>query len=253
MDESPIHDREREFHDALAQTLEPANMPPRAPDRLEVALLQCAGDITDRFVLDLGCGIGDLSLELLQRGARVTGLDLSGGMVDVACRRVEHFLPDRAFAAVTASVEKTGLPDSSFDLIVGKWILHHVELAPALDELRRLLRPGGCAVFIENSGLNPLLMFARRHVAGRFGIPRFGTEDERPLDHADLQRIKSTFPATRLEFPQFTFFRLLDRQVLQFKHRRLSKALTSLDEIVYRRAPRMRRYSFRVVLVMPTG
>ena len=250
MDASTIHDREREFHDALARNLDPARMPPRSPDRLESALLARIGDVTGRSVLDLGCGIGDLSLQLLQRGADVTGLDLSGGMVDVARRRAQTFAPGGRFTGVSASVEHTGLPDGAFDVIVGKWILHHVALEPALDEVGRLLAPQGTAAFIENSALNRALMFARAHIAGRFGVPRFGTDDERPLDRSDIALIERKFPSTELDFPEFTFFRLLDRQLLRFRRPAASRVLSRLDGLVFERAPRLRRYSFRILVLL---
>lgn len=53
---------------------------------------------------------------------------------------------------VAQPVKRTGLPSESFDVIVGRWILHHVDLGQAASELARLLAPGGRAVFLENSG-----------------------------------------------------------------------------------------------------
>lgn len=249
MDFSTVHERERGFHDALAHNLDPANMPPEPPDRLEAALLALTGDVAGRPIVDLGCGVGDLSLHLLQRGARVTGLDLSPGMIEIARRRADLFT-DGSFEGVAATVEATGLPAGGFDLVVGKWILHHVELEPALEEVTRLLAPGGTAIFIENSALNPVLMFARRHLTGRFGIPRFGTEDEHPLDKGDYKLMRRHHPSLRLEFPEFTFFRLFDRQVLHFRYPRASGVISRVDKGIYERMPRLRRYSFRVLVVL---
>lgn len=250
MSTSPIHERERDFHDALARELEPEQMPPRAPDELESALLDRLGDVDGRRVLDLGCGTGELTLQLLARGARVTALDLSPGMVEVARRRAAAFAPHGAFEGVAMPAESTGLPDSSFDLVIGKYVLHHVELEAALEEFMRLLAPDGRAIFIENSGLNPLLMLARRRLAGRFGIPRFGTPDERPLGKLEYRLLKSRFPSARLEFPEFTFFQLLDRQLLRFRRPRVTRLLRALDDAVHRLLPPLRRYGFRVFVVI---
>ena len=82
-------DRERTFHDALALTLDPTELPPPEPVIYDTALLQAAGIGAHSRVLDLGCGQGDLTLALLARGATVTSLDISPGMVDIARRRVE--------------------------------------------------------------------------------------------------------------------------------------------------------------------
>jgi ubiquinone/menaquinone biosynthesis C-methylase UbiE len=241
-------ERERVFHDELAKQYEATEMPAREPDALEKPLLDGLGDIRGLRVLDLGCGIGDLTMMLLDRGADVTALDISPGMVDVARRRAEHLFPAASFTGVAGTVEQTGLPDETFDLIVGKWILHHVELTPALAEMRRILAPGGRAAFVENSALNPLLMFARRHLAGRFGVPRLGTEDERPFDQADLDTFRREFPSFQMEFPDFAFFRMFDRQVLRLRFKPVTKAISKIEGFLYRRVSRLRKYSFHVIV-----
>lgn len=242
--------RERSFHDALACELDvDALNRERTEDRLDVALLDLAGNVRAREVLDAGCGQGDLALGLLQRGAKVTALDVSPGMIDVVRRRVARiaFDPD-SLATLAAPIERSGLPDASLDLILGKFVLHHVNVPAACLELRRLLRPGGRAIFIENSGDNPLLAFARKHIAGRFGIPRFGTEDEHPLLAQDLEDLRKVFSRVTAHYPVFEFFVLFDRQILRFRNRRLSRISRTLDDTVHHYAPRLRRFSYRVII-----
>jgi ubiquinone/menaquinone biosynthesis C-methylase UbiE len=198
-------------------------------------------------VLDLGCGQGDLTLVLLARGAAVTGLDLSARMVDVARRRVELHANGRDARFVAGPVERTGLPSGSFDVIVGRWILHHVDLRPAAPELARLLAPGGRAVFLENSGANAWLNFARDRIVGRFGVPRIGTRDERPLVADDWRVLEHNFSSVRGEFPLVDIFTLLDRQVFRYRSSRISAACCSLDRVIGR--SRLRKYSYRVLVV----
>jgi ubiquinone/menaquinone biosynthesis C-methylase UbiE len=52
-------------------------------------------------------------------------------------------------------------PDQSFDVVVGKAILHHMDFAAAIDEIRRILKPGGSALFVEPLRDNPFLKLAR--------------------------------------------------------------------------------------------
>src|SRR3954449_7445227 len=85
------HERERAFHDALAADLDPDAMPPEPLEPLDLAAVRRAGDLAGKRVLDLGCGSGDLTLPLVQAGARVTAVDLSAGMLAVARRRCERF------------------------------------------------------------------------------------------------------------------------------------------------------------------
>ena len=245
-----IWSRERNFHDALASQLDIDELSrPRAPNRLDDALVELAGDVQGCAVLDAGCGQGDLTLRLLDGGAAVTALDLSPGMVDVVRQRVRRTVGDcDAFSAVVAPLEDSGLASSSMDLVVGKFVLHHVDVRAGSAELQRILRPGGRAIFVENSGANPVLAFARRYLTGRFGVPRFGTIDEHPLLARDLDALRHTFSRVTARYPVFEFFVLFDRQVLRFRYARLSRLIRTLDEAVPRYVPRLRRFSYRVIV-----
>lgn len=240
-------DREQAFHDDLAAQLDPTGLPPAGPSRYDVAVMAEAGVEEGTRVLDLGCGQGDLTLMLLAHGAVVTGLDLSSGMLDVARRRVELYGGGSAATFVAAPVERTGLPSSSFDVIVGRWILHHIDLEPAAAELARLLAPGGRAVFLENSGANPVLNFARDHLAGRFGIPRLGTKDERPLIADDWRLLGRSFARVRSEFPIVDVFELLNRQVFRYRSRLAASICGRLDRLIA--GTPLRTYSYRVLVV----
>lgn len=245
-----IWERERQFHDALAGDLDVDALEcPELLGPLDAAMLELAGDVHGRSILDAGCGQGDMTLRLLEQGAAVTALDVSPGMVDVVRRRVlRRARASDSFAAVVAPLELSGLPDASFDLILGKFVLHHVDVAAAGPELKRLLRPGGRAIFAENAGDNPLLAFARRHIAGRLGIARYGTDDEHPLVKSDLDALRSVFARVIAHYPVFECCVLFDRQVLRFRYRRASRVIRKVDNAIYRYAPPLRRFSYRIVV-----
>src|SRR5947209_8320564 len=181
------HAKERDFHDQLAAELCGRPLWETPPDELEASLFDIAGPLVGKHVLDLGCGNGDITLQLLAKGASVTAVDISPGMVGLVQKRAAELYPAADLRVAVAPAEALALPDNSVDLVVGKWILHHVDVRQTAREIARVLRPNGRGIFIENSGGNPILSFARRHLAGRFGIPRFGTEDERPLLRADYE------------------------------------------------------------------
>lgn len=107
-------------------------------------------------------------------------------------------------------------------------------------------------VFLENSGANPVLNLARNHITGRFGVPRFGTEDERPLTAEDWRVLDRSFASVRGEFPIVEFFELFNRQVLCHRWRRVAAVCRWLDEALGR-APALRKYSDRVLVVAETG
>jgi SAM-dependent methyltransferase len=240
--------REREFHDALAAPLSALQLPPREPDYLDKALLRRVGALEGCSLLELGCGVGDLSLILVRYDISLTAVDLSAGMIDIARARAERFVPNARTRFLAVPIEDTGLPEASFDVIVGKWILHHADIAGAAEEIHRLLRPGGRAVFIENWGRNRLLMFGRNHLAGRFGIPKYGTEDEHPLTTDDYRRFRERFQITEAEFPDFFFWQLVDRQLLGYRFPFLSATARWADRETWRWIPALRRYSYHIIL-----
>jgi SAM-dependent methyltransferase len=103
------------------------------------AMLALAGDVTGRRILDAGCGSGPLLAELRERGAEVSGFDLSPGMLDLARRRVPE--ADLRVADLAAPLPYA---DAEFDDVIISLVLHHLEdWAPPLAELRRILKPGG--------------------------------------------------------------------------------------------------------------
>lgn len=242
--------RERQFHDALASDIDVDALPDnRRPGALELALLDLAGVVEGRTVLDAGCGQGDLTLHLLRQGATVTALDVSPGMIDVVSRRARRLSHEAgALTTVAAPLEHSDLPDAGFDLVLGKFILHHVDIGAGAVELRRLLRPGGRAIFIENVVDNALLRFARDRLAGRWGIPRLGTEDEHPLRARDIDNLRGVFTRVTAHYPVFEFLVLFDRQVLRFRSPAASRVIRRVDDAVHRLAPRLRRFSYRVIV-----
>jgi ubiquinone/menaquinone biosynthesis C-methylase UbiE len=97
-------------------------------------------------VLVVGCGYGEDALLLARLGARVDAFDLSEDSLAIARRLAAREGASIAFRAMTA--ERLDYPDASFDLVVCRDILHHVEIPQAMRELRRVARPG--ARFVAN-------------------------------------------------------------------------------------------------------
>lgn len=104
------------------------------------AMLELAGDVEGRRILDAGCGAGPLFAELRDRGAIMTGIDASARMLEQARLRLG---PD-ADLCIADLAEPLPFPDGAFDDIVASLVLHYLrDWGSALAELRRVLRPGG--------------------------------------------------------------------------------------------------------------
>ncbi|MFF3336003.1 class I SAM-dependent methyltransferase [Streptomyces sp. NPDC002888] len=97
-------------------------------------------------LLDLGCGTGSLSLLAAERGHRVTGVDLSPAMVDLA--RAKLAGRDAVFLHGDAAAPPVG--EQRFDVVL---VRHVVWTLPdpgrVLRHWRELLRPGGRLVLVE--------------------------------------------------------------------------------------------------------
>jgi SAM-dependent methyltransferase len=102
-------------------------------------------DLQGRQVLEAMCGGGLTTPGLLARGAHVTGIDISDACIESFRARWPQC------RAVCASITNSGLPSESFDAVAVVGGLHHLQpnLDPAVDEIHRLLRPGGSFCFFE--------------------------------------------------------------------------------------------------------
>jgi SAM-dependent methyltransferase len=135
--------------DPLAAVLDPGDTTGaknRLIDRVHKrALGRAARDVRAKAVLDFGCGTGRLSEWLVRHGARVTGVDATPEMVEVARIRV----PEARFYAIENAT--VPLPADTFDLVVTAYVLQYYvhDGRAVLLELARVLRPGGRIVAIE--------------------------------------------------------------------------------------------------------
>src|SRR5512146_274426 len=117
-------------------------------------------NIGGKSVLDYGCGSGQLGIYLAMRGARVAGFDLSPEGIRVARQAAVQYGLECDFRALDA--EQLDFGDDSFDLVVGFGVLHHVIKYPGASiQLRRVMRRGARAVFLETLWDNPLINCAR--------------------------------------------------------------------------------------------
>ena len=122
-------------------------------------LTTLAGPLSSKRALDLACGTGDIAFELSRRGARVTGLDITPRMVELAHSKnrpsPEPRVPSPESPAtspvfVVGDMMALPFPDHAFDLITTGYGLRNVpDLRLALREIARVLRPGGLLLSLD--------------------------------------------------------------------------------------------------------
>lgn len=195
-------------------------------------------NVARKMVLEYGVGTGSHAFALAERGAFVTGVDISDTAIEVAKREALTRGVQVDFRLMNAECLAFG--DNSFDMICGTGILHHLDLQKALPEIRRVLRPSGSAVFLEPMGHNPLIGLYRRFT------PKLRSVDEHPLLMNDLLFIGSHFRRIRTE--HFGLVTLCAAFPGRFRQsHRFRRLLQSVDRLLFV-IPFLRRQAWLVFL-----
>ena len=190
-------------------------------------------------VLEYGCGKGSAAFALARQGARVTGVDISEVGIREAAAEARRLGLEEVLDFRRMNAEALDFEDSSFDLVCGSGILHHLDLDAALAEVNRVLRPGGAAVFFEPLGHNPVINLYRRLT------PKMRTEDEHPLRMADVARVRGAFAGAQVH--HFGLCTLAAAPLHPAPGSPLLRGLEALDRLVLG-LPWMRRFAWIVVL-----
>jgi len=121
----------------------------RISDELERALvLELAGDVRGRRILDVGCGDGELAVCLARRGAEVTAVDASPAMLAAARKRATG--AGVAVRFCEARADALPLAAESFDVVLAVTVLCFIaDALPTFREVNRVLAPGGVFVIGE--------------------------------------------------------------------------------------------------------
>jgi len=147
-----------------------------------------------RDILDYGCYNGWMTSRYRTMGpSSITGLDISETAIAEA--KATYGESSKFY---TGDAHAMPFPEESFDLVVGRSILHHLDLPIALKEIRRVLRPSGKAIFIEPLADNPGAKVLRALT------PRARTKDEKPLTRTEIQQADMLFGTS-----QHFFFNLV--------------------------------------------
>ncbi len=130
---------------------------PNAIRKREIDLiLNLAGSVRPRKILDFGCGTGWVSKALLANGYHVTGIDTSNSLIKSAAQSSSgksQFL--------TGDCMNLPFCDETFDLVIGIAILHHLDPERGLSECCRVMAPNGAILLMEPNKYNPIAAAAR--------------------------------------------------------------------------------------------
>jgi ubiquinone/menaquinone biosynthesis C-methylase UbiE len=141
-------------------------------------LLRGAGLCAGMHVLDVGCGVGDVSLlaaGLVGENGSVLGIDRASSSLETARRRAKFY--GVTHATFVEGDLTTFEPNQMFDMLVGRLVLLYIpDPASAVRRLSRFVRPGGVVAFHEfdmsqtaQEPESPLFKQAKRWILEAFG------------------------------------------------------------------------------------
>jgi SAM-dependent methyltransferase len=173
-------------------------------DRLIPHAKVSAGDV----IIDIGCGCGVTTLtlsELAGPDGRVTALDVSAPMLDVARRRLAGRPNARC---VLADAQTHAFPAGSADLLMSRFgVMFFGDPTVAFANMRHALKPGGRIVFAcwrpiaENPWMQVPLQAAYQHVPR---MPKLSPDDPGPFSFADPERVTRILTGAGFAAPRFT-------------------------------------------------
>jgi ubiquinone/menaquinone biosynthesis C-methylase UbiE len=182
----PELERARRYYDAFAESYEAhRDGRGRYHDLLDALEIEFAAPaVAGREVLEVGCGTGLLLRALAPLASRAVGVDLSPGMLARARQR--------GLEVVEGSATALPFADATFDVAVSFKTLPHVpDLAGALSEMARVVRPGG-TMFVELYNPRSVRALLKRAFAGRVGA---GTERDVMTRFDDRRALERALPA----------------------------------------------------------
>lgn len=204
------------------------------------------GRMPGKVVLDAGCGDGWLSVILAKRGAaHVDALDISGEAVRLARIRARvNGVSDR-ITVRQGSMYEIPAPNGHYDLVAGQAILHHVrDKRRCAREIRRVLKPGGLAVFREPLGNSRWLERLRLLIPVPSGAPDAPEHWKDQIRYQELDAVRSI---VAVSWREFHLFSRLDRVL---KSERILSAIASLDMLLLDRFRFLRPYARAIVIEM---
>lgn len=179
-------------------------------------------DLTGKDVLEVGLGYGTLGQLLAERGADYYAADIAAGPVAITRKRME-WLGRPTENVRQASVLELPWEDERFDYVYTIGCLHHTGNLPrSIDEVYRVLRPGGRAVVMlyNRHSLRRLVLDLRNRVKGMSAAESeaalrrlYDATDDEAAPHTDfvskaqVRSLFSRFSRVKIEVQNFDGFR----------------------------------------------
>lgn len=256
--------KEEHFHDAWADSINIDEV--MVDESFEACtspenriILRKLGDIKGKKLLDLGCGAGEAAVYFAKKGADVTAVDVSDGMLNMVKRVAERHNVN--LQTKQSYSHKIDFNDETFDIVYAANLLHHVDIEKTIKEIHRVLKKDGVFVSWDPLAYNPIINIYR------WIAIKVRTEDEHPLRWKDLRLFNKFFPhVNRKYFWLSTLTIFVIMAIIQKRNpnkerywkviideaerwERFYRPLELLDRIIMRVIPPLRLWCWNVVII----
>src|SRR6266849_2971180 len=148
---------------------------------------------------------GENVVPLIERGARVIGIDISPDLIAIAQKRLSDANLEASLTAGDAY--NTGLSDESVDTIFSMALIHHLDIKLVRDEMWRVLRKGGVIILREPVRFSKGYAWVRSLLPARDDI----SEYEHPLTREELAIMMQPFRVQGTRYFRLPFVPLVSR------------------------------------------
>lgn len=254
---------EKEFHDKWASEIDVSEINVESYFESSTApenrfIMSHMKDLSGKHVLELGCGAGESSVYFAMKGAKCVATDCSPKMIETAHKLAEKYCVTIEGQVMSAMDIK--FPENSFDYVYAANLLHHVDPIVTLNEMYRVLKPGGKLCFWDPLKHNPIINVYRKIAT------EVRTEDERPLNINIISFLQKKFSdvdydtfwlCTLWIFIRFYFIERVNpneerywKKIL-FEEQRLRRLYYRLEKIdkYIKKVPMMKRFAWNIAVV----
>lgn len=152
------------------------------------------GDIKGKKILDVGCGLGEVSVYFASRGASVVATDLSPEMCDFANQLAQRY--NLKIRTIVGNAEDFNYLNQfeKFDIIYCGNLLHHVDIKKTVLSLKSHLNQDGIFASWDPIKYNPIINIYR------FLASKVRTVDEQPLSYSNIKFLRSEFKKNKTNY-----------------------------------------------------
>jgi SAM-dependent methyltransferase len=158
------------------------------------------GPLSNKICCDFGCGAGFLSAYMAKAGAIVYSFDISDIAVEVTKKVAKTNNIQESINAEVKNAYHTGYPADFFDIVFVAGVIHHLNLADVLLEIKRILKRGGKMVFLEPVYGGKFIDWLKHNTPLRKYLTwKKLTDFEKQLDENDIEQIRKILPKVSID------------------------------------------------------